>query len=60
MERIGGKERRKEEEEFWLTYFTCQGGAGMLNRVVTIHAYSIHMGTYGTVYTVHSVCVYVV
>lgn len=53
-------EKKKEKRNFWLTYFTCQGGAGMLNRVVTVHAYSIHIGLYGyiwdCVYSTLSVC----
>lgn len=49
-------EKGREMENSWLTYFTCQGGTGMLIHVVTVHNY-----TYGyihhCVYTVHSVSV---
>lgn len=50
--RRGRKEdRKRRERNFWLTYFTCQGGAGMLIHVVTVHIYvyihimCINMGT---------------
>lgn len=36
-----GKQRREkvERRNLWLTYFTCQGGAGMLIHVVAVHTY---------------------
>lgn len=57
----GGQEERKKGEQrwrrwkrgiFWLTYFTCQGGAGMLLQYI-----DIHMGTNTTACIQYTQCV---
>lgn len=60
------EERKKEKEmvekrNFWLTYFTCQGGAGMWIHVVRAHrnTYLYDMGTYVTVCIYSTPSVYV-